>query len=119
MVFKGIFWIKPPDELVVLKVKCDIWGNLLKDIPPEMLSKSGGNFNHKNTWSTLPKAVTSGKAYNFYPRGRVEIRNEKAVVFTNYITEELKKKIIDTFFLSSENGIISVVFKIEPAKKSL
>ena len=113
MAFKGIFWIKPNGELFVLKVKCDSFGNLLEDIPPNMLSKSGGNFNHKNAWSTLPKSVTDNKEYNFYPRGRAEIRNGKAIVFTRYITEELKLKIIDAFHLSDGNGIEQVILKID------
>lgn len=43
MAFKGIFWINPPCELVALKVKFDFCGNLLDDIPCDMLSKSGNN----------------------------------------------------------------------------
>ena len=113
MAFKGIFWIKPDGELLVLKVKCDSFGNLLQDIPPDMLSKSGENFNHKNAWSNLPKSVTDNKEYNFYPRGRAEIRNGKAIIFTNYITEELKSKIIDAFYLSAGNGIEQVIFKTD------
>ncbi len=113
MAFKGIFWIKPGGELLVLKVKCDSYGNLLEDIPPDMLSKSGGNFNHQNTWNALPKSVTGNKEYNFFPRGRAEIRNGKAIIFTNYITEELKQKITDAFYLTAENGIGQVIFKID------
>ena len=113
MAFKGIFWIKPGGELLVLKVKCDSFGKLLQDIPPNMLSKSGGNFNHKNAWNALPKSVTDNKEYNFYPRGRTEIRNGKAIIFTNYITEELKQKIINAFYLSAGNGIEQVIFKID------
>lgn len=109
MAFKGIFWIKPPCELVALKVKCDFCGNLLDDIPGNMLSKSGKNFNHKNAWNTLPKSATDRKPFNYYPRGRVEIKNGKATVFSNYLTDELKQKIIDIFFLSTEN----TVFKID------
>ncbi len=113
MVFKGIFWIKPDGKLLALKVKCDSFGNLLEDIPPDMLSKSGENFNHKNAWTALSKSVTDNKEYNFYPRGRTEIRNCKAVIFTNYITEELKQKIINAFYLSAENGIEQVIFKTD------
>ncbi len=113
MVFKGIFWIKPDDELILLKAKCDFLGNLAEDIPSGMLSKSGGNFNHKNAWSTLPKVITGNKEYNFYPRGRAEIRNGKAIIFTNYIKEDLKQKIIDSFLLYPENGIGRVDFKID------
>ena len=111
MAFKGIFWIKPDGELLVLKVKCDSFGNLLENVSPDMLSKNGGNFNHKNAWNVLSKSVTDNKEYNFYPRGRAEIRNGKAVIFTNYITDELKQKIIDAFYLSAENGIEQVIFK--------
>ena len=113
MAFKGIFWIKPDGELLVLKVKCDFFGNLLEDIPHDMLSKNGGNFNHKNAWNALSKSVTENKEYNFYPRGRAEIRNGKAIIFTSYITEELKQKIINAFYLSAENGIEQVIFKID------
>lgn len=42
MAFKGIFWIKPDGELLVLKVKCDSFGNLLENVSPDMLSKNGG-----------------------------------------------------------------------------
>ena len=113
MAFKGIFCIKPNGELLVLKVKCDSFGNLLQDIPPDMLSKSGGNFNHKNAWNALPKSITDNKEYNYFPRGRAEIRNGKAIIFTNYITEELKLKIIDAFYLSDGYGIEQVIFKID------
>ena len=113
MAFKGIFWIKPNGELFVLKVKCDSFGNFLEDIPHDMLSKSGGNFNHKNAWNALPKSITDNKEYNYFPRGRAEIRNGKAIIFTNYITEDLKLKIIDAFYLSDGNGIEQVIFKID------
>lgn len=93
MAFKGIFWIKPNGELLVLKVKCDSFGNLLQVIPPDMLSKSGGNFNHKNAWNALPKSITDNKEYNYFPRGRAEIRNGKAIIFTNYITENLLRRV--------------------------
>ena len=98
---------------MVLKVKCDSFGNLLEDIPHNMLSKSGGNFNHKNAWNALPKSITDNKEYNYFPRGRAEIRNGKAIIFTNYITEELKQKIIGAFYLSAGNGIEQVIFKTD------
>ena len=113
MAFKGIFWIKPNSELLVLKVKCDSFGNFLEDIPHDMLSKSGGNFNHKNAWNALPKSITDNKEYNYFPCVRAEIRNGKAIIFTNYITEDLKLKIIDAFYLSDGNGIAQVIFKID------
>ena len=47
----------------------------------EYSSKSGNNFNHKAEWSKLPKSVTNGQPYNYFPRGRVEIKNNKAKVY--------------------------------------
>ncbi len=79
VIFKGVFWIKSlsPIEAVVIKSECD-------DVPEKKFcSKSGKNYNHKAAWSTLDKTVTSGYPYNYYPRGRVEIRNGKAFVFAN------------------------------------
>ena len=39
--------------------------------------------------------------------------NTAAIIFTNYITEELKLKIIDAFYLSDGYGIEQVIFKID------
>lgn len=41
------------------------------------------NNNHQRFWKTLPHSLTRGKAYNEYPRGRVELRWGKAVVYLN------------------------------------
>lgn len=112
MLCKGIFWIIG-GCLVPLKAACDKNGALSEPIPPGMLSKSGKNFNHKNAWETLPKAVTGGKAYNYYPRGRVEIKNARVTVYANLYTEEIQKKIIEEFQLLTENGIKKVDFKTD------
>lgn len=80
--YKGVFWYVPDkEELIVKKVACDKYGIALE--LTEYSSKSGDNFNHKVEWSMLPHIVTKGKPYNFYPRGRVEIRHEKATVYLN------------------------------------
>ena len=49
----------------------------------DLTQKSGDNFNHRLTWEGLPKNVTHGKEYNYYPRGRVEIKGGKAVIYLN------------------------------------
>ena len=83
-VYKGIFWYNPTTKkLIVKKVACNSYGEALE--PVEYSSKSGNNFNHKVEWSKLPKSVTCGQPYNYYPRGRVEIKNNKAKVYLNPI----------------------------------
>ena len=72
MIYKGIFWLIE-GELYTKKLECDKLGNVIGD-GSGLNSKSGDNFNHRLTWEGLPKNVTHGKEYNYYPRGRVEIK---------------------------------------------
>lgn len=37
--------------------------------------------NHRRFWKTLPHSLTVGMPYNYFPRGRVELRHGKAVVY--------------------------------------
>lgn len=37
--------------------------------------------NHRRFWETLPHSLTGGMSYNYFPRGRVELRHGKAVVY--------------------------------------
>ena len=83
-IYKGIFWYNPTNKkLIVKKVACNSDGDAVEDV--EYSSKSGNNFNHKAEWSKLPKSITNGQPYNYYPRGRVEIKNNKAKVYLNPI----------------------------------
>lgn len=87
--YKGIFWyIKNKDgesELVCVKTE---W-NSANETNVQFSSKSGENFNHKAEWAKMPRRITGGKPYNYYPRGRVEIKNEKIRIFCNpVLTEE-------------------------------
>ena len=82
MIYKGIFWLIE-GELYTKKLECDKSGNVIGD-GSGLNSKSGDNFNHRLTWEGLPKNVTHGKEYNYYPRGRVEIKGGKAVIYLNH-----------------------------------
>lgn len=80
--YKGVFWYVPgTKELIVKKVACDNNGMALE--LTEYTSKSGDNFNHKIEWSKFLHSITKGKPYNFYPRGRVEIKRGMAIVYLN------------------------------------
>lgn len=81
-IYKGIFWYVPGEHrLIAVKVACDERGNSLENA--NYSSKSGENFNHKIEWSKLHKDITQKNPYNYYPRGRVEIKNVKATIFFN------------------------------------
>jgi len=71
---KGIFWVID-NELVYCSIPCDTNGNLLEELDKDTVSKSGATYNHERYWATLPKSITCGKDYRYYPRGRIEIAN--------------------------------------------
>ena len=75
---KGIFWLVE-DEFVCVSVECDANGNATE--PAEFSSKSGENFNHRIEWEKIPREIKRGKAYNYYSRGRVEVKNGKATLW--------------------------------------
>lgn len=92
--YKGIFWFKD-GEILAVKVLCDSVGNPLE--PCVFSSKSGKNFNHKKEWESFHSPLP----YNYYPRGRVEITNNKAIVFlhTSLCTNSVKSTIAACFGL--------------------
>jgi len=111
---KGIFWCKNSDagaiELIIVSTECDGSGN-----PKEQAvfsSTSGKSFNHKAEWERLNPSVTEGHPFNYYPRGRVEIRSKKATIFLNPSMNEEKviHKIIELFelMISDELKIIRI-----------
>lgn len=82
---KGIFWVVNDEKetnLISVTVECDIYGNSLDDTV-KFSSKSGENFNHKIEWSKLPRSITHNKQFNYYPRGRVEIKNGRIKIFAH------------------------------------
>lgn len=107
MIYKGIFWLIE-GELYTKKLECDKSGNVIGD-GSGLNSKSGDNFNHRLTWEGLPKNVTHGKEYNYYPRGRVEIKGGKAVIYLNPAlnSEEMLAELTRLFGLD-ELGFVRV-----------
>lgn len=115
--YRGIFWIKDINSFtsVVIKAECNSNGFFIVVPDFELLAKSGTEFNHQAAWSTLPKRETGNKPYNYYPRGRVEIRNGKAVIYANgnIADDKLLKWAINEFNLIKENGIEKVEIKVD------
>lgn len=100
---KGIFWCANLDtecpELITVSAACDKNGDSKELV--RFSSKSGNNFNHRPEWERLDRSITAGRPFNYYPRGRVEIKNGKATVFLNpAINKEcIVYRIMDAFEL--------------------
>lgn len=75
---KGIFWLVE-ENFVCVAVECDTDGTATE--PAEFSSKSGENFNHRLEWEKIPREIKHGKAYNYYSRGRVEVKGGKATLW--------------------------------------
>ncbi|MCH5162645.1 MAG: hypothetical protein J1G38_04065 [Clostridiales bacterium] len=109
---KGVFWIADNAEKYLFRIPCDIDGNVIGKTEYPLNSKDGSNYNHKKLWATLPKDVTFGKPFDYFPRGRVEIRNAKATVYLNpnINNQDVQGFIAGQFGLTEENLIKSVRF---------
>ena len=92
----GVFWIISDSfdltghKLLAFKIPCDAYGNPAGTHTVELNAKSGGTYNHKALWESEIKNNSAHKPYNkkdynYYPRGRVEISNNKAVIYLNPI----------------------------------
>ena len=100
---KGIFWCTDSDTeapaLITVSIACDKNGDSKELV--RFSSKSGNNFNHRLEWERFDRSITAGRPFNYYPRGRVEIKNGKATVFLNpAINKEcIVRRIMDAFEL--------------------
>lgn len=114
---KGLFWLS--DKLIIIKAECDINGNFLVLPNSCLLSENGEELNHKKAWQTLSKTDTNGKLFNYYPRGRVQIKRGKAIIFTNENALPEIEKIKQDFGLSDKNGIVDIKVKVDMSEHYL
>lgn len=116
--YRGIFWIKDIDDLyntnVCFQIPCDSNGNIDPDfeISTTISSTNATNYNPQRVWNTLDKKYTDNKAYNYYPRGRIEIHNGIATIYASpYIDRNnIIEWTTDKFNLTKHNGIKKVRF---------
>ena len=92
---KGLFWWTR-ERLLCVQFPCGAGGNTLGDAAP----LADWN-NHRRAWARLPKDVTQGKAFDYYPRGRVELRQGRAYLFLSPLLcrEEVVLQVKDAFGL--------------------
>lgn len=109
---QGIFWITDLDNYENNRDYCfPIYsnpdGSIINPDNYEFNAKSGDTFNHEKYWNNMSKDATHGEAFNYYPRGRVQINNGKATIYANpnICDDELLKFIQTQFGLYKSNGI--------------
>ena len=90
--YRGIFWIKDLDNLennsdYLFKIQTNENGDAL-NYPFPLNSKNGNDYVHKETWAMLPFNLTKNKPFDYYPRGRVEIKHKEALLYINPILNE-------------------------------
>ena len=119
---KGIFWIIDRENLennepFLFRIPVDCAGTpcYLTSIPRPN-SKRGDNYNHKLTWyQHVPEELRRGKPYDWYPRGRVEIRRTgRATIYLNpdlatdavisYITEKFNLQHLNVKVVADGSG---------------
>ena len=61
---------------------------------------------------------TKNKPYNYFPRGRVQIKNGKAIIFANPLicAKPIMDVIIESFGLKKENGLTKIKIKADNSK---
>lgn len=70
---RGVFWIVDGKVLSF---------PFYNDINSPGVAKSGLTYNHKNLWPDV-KPKGCNKPYNYYPRGRVELRKKNPIIYVN------------------------------------
>ena len=112
---KGLFWLVKNDsekfELFCIKILCYRDCETLEKIETGICESE--KLNYERAWAKLDKAVTQGKPYNFYPRGRVQIKKGKATIYLNPALNEeaIIEKICCSFGLTRENEIVDIRIK--------
>lgn len=114
--YRGIFWIKDIDNIdnsdLYFQIPCNSDGIIDNEfsINNAMSSKNTNNYNHQKVWSSLSSKETNNKDFDYYPRGRVEISNGKAVIYCSpwLDSEKIKNWVISKFNLTVHNGIKKV-----------
>jgi len=91
---KGLFWVIPDNDgdrkLLTYTAVCDNNGVAAKG-QPAYNSKKGDSFAHKNSWQLAAEKLSMkirGKPWDYFPRGRVEIANNKATIYYNPLLSE-------------------------------
>jgi hypothetical protein len=121
----GIFWIISDNydlsehKLLMFEIPCDVNGTPDNPNSLGLNAKSGITYNHKKTWENEIKTNSEHRPYNkrdydYYPRGRIQIANNKAIIYINpHINQPLFIDEIKQKFGLSPYNISEVEVKID------
>ena len=71
--YKGVFWVVN-GRILSEKTECDSTGRAVSSL-------ENGEFpSMREAWDRMPKSRTCGKNYRFFPSGKVDIRNNLAII---------------------------------------
>ena len=90
----GIFWVLTDDpniqnfKFIYFDIPCDVYGNPTVNNNIQFNTKNGKTYNHEKFWDEYIKNNNmykpyNRKKYNYYPRGRVVISNNRADIYLN------------------------------------
>jgi hypothetical protein len=104
--YRGLFWIPNEVRTITFKIQCDVNGTPV-DADLNYNSRRGDSFTHKATWKEAAQNESRGirsKPWNYFPRGRVEIKQGKATVYYNPTlgSPEFETKIREEFALADD-----------------
>lgn len=102
---KGPFWL-------ICEVNGD-GGILPERILCYPVNQSEMTPSHKDVWNNYRGDIR--KAWNYYPRGRVEIKRQKAIIYANglcYQYSDLQRQLQSAFYL----GEMPMVFKVDNSR---
>lgn len=110
------------NQVVSEKKLCDEFGNLIQDenegIQEGGFQEEAWSNNHEKIWSKLLRKVTRGKSFHYFPRGRVEIRRKRAIIFLHpsLCYEEMLQKIKAEFRLDNNEAIRDILVKADGSR---
>ena len=112
----GVFWVISDDidfvdyTLLAFNIPCDVYGNIIGTPEIPLNAKSGKTYNHRKLWESQIQKDPAHKPYNkkwysYYPRGRVDIANNRATIYLNPLInkEEIVFEIKQKFGLIEPN----------------
>ncbi len=118
---KGLFWLIKTKEgtfqILCCKLLCFRDGVTIEEVETGHCENDG--ISHEQAWTKMAKEEnTKNKPYNYFPRGRVQIKKGKATIYANPVlcNDSIIKAIKESFGLTLDNGINKIRVKADNSK---
>lgn len=118
---KGLFWLTRTKEgnfqILCCKLLCFRDGVTIEEVETGFCENDG--ISHERAWDKMQKDEnTKNKPFNYFPRGRVQIKKGKATIFANPIlcNDSVIDVVKESFGLTLENGINKIRVKADNSK---